>query len=585
MARENIPGLSITYKEGGLLVPVIEGPITDTVLVIGTAPDGPTGEPVRINTAHAEILFGPLLYNTYYKPYVSNGPTSGDYNGNTLLKGLNEVALGGCSNILLMRVGGTYASSAITAGNNNFVIRAIYPGRIYNDLSCAISSATATLTVYQSSIGKGSTLSYTLSGKTLVQLMNEVNTDINNRSIVIQTGTNGTSALTRQIVTSAIHLPTFSLGAAGCTTSGTNCTMEEEFASGGTSGISGFVNTLCAENGAFELLQELDADIIYLSGLYADDSADESTATTSVATMLASACFLSSINGFPKFGIIGLRPMFTNDRASITTKVQDLTTNSSGWNDTQRKISKFGYFMSATETGSSQFTAVDPYTGVTVDTGRYISLISGPDVILSQRQLGNYVDSPAGVYAGFVATLPPQRAATNKVLPGINGTTYYYTNKQVNALAGGQPYTWTVGSEQSGYGGAYVVLRRDYRGETVINLDNTCALRRSDYSKLQTLRIVDAVIEGIRQITLPYIGEPNHFSTRMAIRNAIRNYLDTVAETKAIAGGENIGYSFSVTSSGSDIVLGRLMVELTLRPSLQITAIHVTVNVAPPAGD
>lgn len=582
MARENIPGLSITYKEGGLLVPVIEGSLTDTVLVIGTAVDGPSGEPVRINLSSAETLFGPLIYDTYYTPYTSTGLTVGNYNGNSLLKGLNEVVQGGATDIILMRVGGTTASYPCTAGGNNFKLNAIYPGRIYNNLACALASATATLTVHQSSIGKGNTLTYTLSGKTLTQLMNEINTDVNNRSIRVTT-TNSTG-LNQQITTASLNVTSFTLSAGTGSTTGTNGTVEEEYALGGSLGLSGLVTELCKELGAFDILQDLDADIVFVSGIYADDSATGAN-TESLATRLASACFISSLNGFPKFGVMGLRPIYTNDRTSINTKVNNLISSSAAWQDEGRKILSMGYFMGATETGASKFVATDPNTNITVDTGRYIQLVAGPDVILSQNQLGAYVDSPAGAYAGLISTLSPQRATTNKQIPGIGGVTYDFTVKQVNKLAGGQPYDNTVGAERSGYGGAYVVLRKDYRGLTVVNQDNTCALRRSDYSRLQVLRIVDAVIEGIREITLPYIGEPNHFSTRMAIRNSIRNYLDSVAETKAIAGGENIGYSFSVTSTTADIVLGRLVIELTLRPALQIRSINVTVSVAPPIGD
>jgi len=577
MLNENIPGLSIHYKDGGLLVPVIEGgPLTDTVLVIGTALDGPVGKAVRVNTSSAETLFGPLVYTKHFSAPAGTTSATGDYANNSLIKGMYEVSLGGCSDILLIRVGGDYASTdtvAHTVSGENLRVRSIYPGRIYNSLTVQFSSGNGTMVVNQANIGKGDNLTYTLTGKTVAQVITTVNNDLRNRSVHLEardSSTYGTTITTNEL---SAYDGTHTLlgGTNGCVGDGLAAITDYATAIGEPS------------SGALHEIQDVPADIVYLTDIYADDdlSGDDS-GNSSIATQLASAIFLGAINGFPKIGVMGLRPLLTVTRSDIQTHVSNCISSTAGAADAGRDILKAGYLMHAVEGGPSQFTATDPRNGVTVDTGRYMQIVAGPDVLLSQKQLGTYIANPAGVFAGYMSTLEPQIATTNKSLPGIEGTVYEFTNSQINQLAGGQSYDTT--NNQSGYGGAYVVLRRSSDGRLIVNLDNTASIRTSDYKQAQVMRIVDAVVEQLRVIGSRYIGEPNHFGTRQALRNAIRGELDSIAESRAIAGGENIGYSFSVTANATDTVLGRIRIELVLRPALQIRSINVTVELAPPTG-
>jgi hypothetical protein len=209
-------------------------------------------------------------------------------------------------------------------------------------------------------------------------------------------------------------------------------------------------------------------------------------------------------------------------------------------------------------------------------------MVAGPDVFIAQNQLGLYVDSPAGLVAGMLTTLPPDRTATNRVVPGQNGLVFEYTSREVNKLSGGQP--WDSVALSSGLGGSYIVLRRNPAGNTVVTVDNTCASRDSDYANYQVLDIVNTVAAGIKRIVTPYIGQAGHTSTRTSMRTQIKAYLDSVAETRAITGGEGVGYNFSVYANALDTYLGRVRIELTLRPALQIKEIMVIINVAPPIG-
>jgi hypothetical protein len=566
MARENIPGFSVFIKDGGLATVLVDGDLTDNVLVIGMAMDGPVGEIQRINANSAEAIFGPIAYNDYYTSSLGASKKN-SYNGNSLVKGMNEVLMGGATNISLLRVGGTKATSTV----GNLVFEGYYPGAIYNGVTVAFTSGAApTITITQTAINKGNNITYNIAGLTLADIITTINVDPYNKSVRL-------SALTSSTLTTAA--PTGTQGTFTLT-GGTNGTMFD------TMTASAFAAAVSdPTTGAFTVLQDSDADIIFLSGVYADqDTSTGQTGIGSIATALASACFLGSINSFPKIGVVGLSPVYTADRTGVASKVSSLITSSSGFYDAGRKMTNFGYFISASATGGSQFTATDPRTNATVDTGRYIQVVAGPDVFLTQAGLKTYAENPAGCYAGFIAGLAPQRATTNKALPGIQGLIWEYTTNQVSLLAGGQPAV--AGTPPTfGNGGAYVVLRHNNLGNIVVNLDNTAAIRTSDYNKLQVLRIVNAVVEGIRRIGTPYIGEPNSLAARLGLRNQIRNFLDAVADSGAIAGVEGTGYQFKVYATATDILRGILRVELTLRPALQVTSINVSITLSAPAGD
>ena len=75
----NLPGFVTEFKDGGLQVrrePTPPG--TESVLLIGTALDGPIGEPVAVDATTVEEIFGKAV------------DTNGSFNGATLVKGFYE---------------------------------------------------------------------------------------------------------------------------------------------------------------------------------------------------------------------------------------------------------------------------------------------------------------------------------------------------------------------------------------------------------------------------------------------------------------------------------------------------------------
>lgn len=92
----NLPGFVTEFKDGGLQVrrePTPPG--TESVLLIGTALDGPIGEPVAVDATTVEEIFGKAV------------DANGSFNGATLVKGFYEAYQAGCRDIRLLRATGS----------------------------------------------------------------------------------------------------------------------------------------------------------------------------------------------------------------------------------------------------------------------------------------------------------------------------------------------------------------------------------------------------------------------------------------------------------------------------------------------
>ena len=98
----NLPGHLVEFKDGGLaLRSDISAVQTDSVLLLGTAVDGPVMEPVAIDINTLETVFG--------KEINANGAP----NGSTLVKAAKELYENGVRDIRLMRVTGTRAKASL----------------------------------------------------------------------------------------------------------------------------------------------------------------------------------------------------------------------------------------------------------------------------------------------------------------------------------------------------------------------------------------------------------------------------------------------------------------------------------------
>lgn len=135
---EHLPGFQVTYKDGGLIAP-IDGPTTGSVLIIGTATDGPVGEATRyVKQESAESIFG-----KYYNP-----ATRQKIEGCTMLLSAMEAYNAGCRDIRLVRYGGTFASAVVkrepvgaeSASQDAIKLTSVYNGSVYNSVGYKVET-------------------------------------------------------------------------------------------------------------------------------------------------------------------------------------------------------------------------------------------------------------------------------------------------------------------------------------------------------------------------------------------------------------------------------------------------------------
>lgn len=120
---ENLPGVKVSYEDGNLYTGAQTAQAaTQSVLIIGTATDGPVGEPVSVNALGgpkaAEKLFGGLLER---KTVVENGveKTVKVPHQGTLVRAMWEAIRSGNEDVRLLRVAGRTAKTELPAKDPN----------------------------------------------------------------------------------------------------------------------------------------------------------------------------------------------------------------------------------------------------------------------------------------------------------------------------------------------------------------------------------------------------------------------------------------------------------------------------------
>lgn len=605
----NLPGVMFHISDNKRTT-VINEPITDTVLIIGTAVDGPINKPIRVSARSASQIFGPMAFDKQY-PSASKGasgdPNIGKYNGNDLIKAFNDVVLGGCSDAILIRVGDTthtlYAAPAGTGATLatllGITLNALCPGAVYNGLKAtltysnasAATGASATLTIDQSVIGKGRVEVYDLLNKTTgakltkQELIDKINQNTRNSTVWAQ-ATSDTDDLT-------VALPFTGSGTQVYTyAGGKDGTRRNDYASAAdmyTALIgSPEAGELFAADSPFGLLESLEADIVTLSCLYADENISDSNTPMTIAIPFAKALYNASVEQYPMIGVLGVKPLGNPTQANANARIAALTQEYTGvvadaMLDGDTTMLKLGYFTSldpATE--ETQFAYTDPYSGDRLDTGHYIQICAAPDTRNVNAAFGNVSETWAWLYAGLLSALPPDRAATNLRVPGVKSVGYTLTNRQLNRLVGGQP--WDSSYNLSGGGGSYVTLHKGAGEAFVVTLDNTCALRTSDFAEYHKVNISNMVASGIKRVVQTFIGMGANQATMQALNSQVKDFFESVVVMGAIEGGKGIGYDFEIAMDANDQIFGRVRIPCYIRPVSQIKKIVLDITVAPPLG-
>ena len=200
--------------------------------------------------------------------------------------------------------------------------------------------------------------------------------------------------------------------------------------------------------------------------------------------------------------------------------------------------------------------------GNKMDIGWYTSVVVGPEPVMISDTLGTYYGSPAIAYAALNASIKPQSAPTNKALPGVKGMKYKFSNKQMNDLIGNRMVVFKLKNE-----GTTTASSVPYVVDGC-----TAGAEGCDYARLSTVKIVTDVVDQIREVADPFIGEPNTVEQRNALSALISKRLGNLLEQ-----GEIQYYEFEINATIQQVVLGECSIALTLVCPMELRKITTVV--------
>ena len=103
----------------------------------------------------------------------------------------------------------------------------------------------------------------------------------------------------------------------------------------------------------------------------------------------------------------------------------------------------------------------------------------------------------------------------------------------------------------------------------------TAARDDSDFTRLTTMRIVADVIDSVRSVAEPYIGEPNTALARTSLETGIVRELARLQELGFIQ-----RFEARVSATTAQEITGNATVELTIVPSFELRKITVITSLA-----
>ena len=566
-----MPGYTFSLREGAL-IPVLNTTVTDSLLIIGTALDGPSNTPVTLHDlTNAISTFGPMVFRDEYRN-PDTGTADGTRAGNDLVEAIERVLAAGCNNVIAVRVPGVLATANVsttgTPAQNVLQLQGLFDGNVYNGIVLTLTSGAPNHSwQLQQPVQRGGTISGTLpAAATLRDLVNAVNNHPNNGSVrlVVHPSQNNPAAVLAQPLTDVLGTS----ARAFTTSGGLNGTRPQRF--NAANGYKSILDLLTdSSTGTFTLISESEADVVYLSCLYADDRVDASADRSVIIPFAEFIHTMSSQRA--AHGVLDARPYVAPNLTSAASYYQSAyLDNTSGVADAATGRIKIGFFL------ANHPSMVRDQGGGKVDYGRYLSIVIGMPCRFRSWQLGEYVESAGASYAGMMTTMSPAEITAFRTPRGVLDVVgSRIPRSTMEALMAGVPLS------SGGNGGSYVVMRPPMvpGAAPVVANDLTAAQSTSVFHYQSNVRIANAASKYLRMALIPFLGRPNTQETLTAMATAVRGVLNRLAEIGALLGGEGIGYRFSLepTASGLQTIEVRCVAEL--RPANFIRAITVDLTV------
>lgn len=189
---------------------------------------------------------------------------------------------------------------------------------------------------------------------------------------------------------------------------------------------------------------------------------------------------------------------------------------------------------------------------------QYLQVVGGVPVWFEINNTP-YLDMCSGPYAGLISILPSYSATTNKTLPGVLFSAFNLKQDQLLNLTKN-----------------HIVSPRVRNGVTVVTEGITTAKDDSDFVRLTTVRIASDAVSLIREISEPYIGEPNTLARRNALETGIRSGLNNMIKRGALT-----DFRFSIKATLEDQINGDMKISLDLVPVFETRRIIITIALKP----
>jgi len=296
------------------------------------------------------------------------------------------------------------------------------------------------------------------------------------------------------------------------------------------------------------------------------------------AYQLANFCFSLSVNDNEAQGVIGVKAPASYAAKDIarwvgkapTVDAEGLITedgtgllgNKFHAGTLSRENGYFATYSGYLPTSSNFDSDADIITdrnGHKIDIGKYIST---PAMYLtffnSTDETGfGYVANMAAFYAGFYSSLASNSAPTNKVVSGVRAP-FRLSKTKLNSLA---KYKF--------------IAIKQKENELRISDSPTAARDDSDFTRLTTVRVIADVVDTVRSVARPYIGEPNTPLARVSLETGITRELSKLQELGFIQ-----RFEVRVSATTTQVIQGDATVELTIVPPFELRKITVITSLA-----
>jgi hypothetical protein len=192
--------------------------------------------------------------------------------------------------------------------------------------------------------------------------------------------------------------------------------------------------------------------------------------------------------------------------------------------------------------------------------------VTAGEAVFNGGITGGYTTTCEAAYAGLLTSIGIAQATTNKRIRGAARVRFGFTRTQQDLLMRHR----------------YAVIDQDGSNGPVAVLDGVTAARnmgqfdRSDYIRLATVRTVYELMQSVRDVARPFIGQPNHPNVLQSLRFQVQKAVDVFSEAGFIVDGKS-----TVTANLADQVNGDVRITLDIRPAIEIRRITVTTSLRP----